>query len=161
MNNDKYLHIYLTDHLAGSVVGIELARRCAGSNEGSDVAHFLRSEAIPEIEEDRETLKRIIQLVGGSTGSWKLGAAWMGEKLGRLKLNGELTSYSPLSRLVELEGLTSGVAAKLSLWQCLRETRDPRLESIDFDALVARAQQQLEGIEVHRLAAAATALQSS
>ena len=33
----------------------------------------------------------------------KDGAAWVAEKLGRLKTNGQLTGYSPLSRLVELE----------------------------------------------------------
>ena len=37
--------------------------------------------------------------------SSKNAGAWALEKVGRLKLNGELTSYSPLSRVVELEGL--------------------------------------------------------
>ncbi len=31
---------------------------------------------------------------------------WGAEKLGRLKPNGQLTGYSPLSRMVELKGLT-------------------------------------------------------
>ena len=36
-------------------------------------------------------------------------AGWVAEKAGRLKLNGSLLTYSPLSRLVELEGLSLGV----------------------------------------------------
>ena len=38
-------------------------------------------------------------------------AAWGLEKVGRLKLNGELTGYSPLSRMVELEGLLTASPA--------------------------------------------------
>ena len=44
---------------------------------------------------------------------------WLLEKAGRLKLNGQLKGYSPLPRLVELEGLALGVTAKLaSGWRC-------------------------------------------
>ena len=38
---------------------------------------------------------------------------------GRLKPNGQLTGYSPLSRLVELEGLSLGITGKLGLWRAL------------------------------------------
>ena len=44
---------------------------------------------------------------------------WTGEKLGRLKLNGQLLGYSPLSRLIELEGLMLGIAGKLAMWIAL------------------------------------------
>jgi len=160
MSNDKYLHIYLTDHFAGSVAGIEVARRCASSNKDNDIGRFLSTTLIPAIEEDRETLARIMKRVGASENRLKNLMFWTGEKVGRLKLNGELTSYSPLSRLIELEGLTSGVAGKLSLWQCLREARDPRLEPVDLTELIARAEEQLKGLEVQRRQAAALALNS-
>ena len=160
MPKDKYLHIYLTDHLAGSVAGIELARRCASSNKDNDIGRFLSTTLIPAIEEDRETLGRIMERVGASENRLKNLLFWTGEKFGRLKLNGELTSYSPLSRLIELEGLTSGVAGKLSLWQCLREARDARLEPVDLTELIARAEEQLKGLEVQRRKAAALALNS-
>lgn len=160
MPNDKYLHIYLSDHHAGSVAGIELARRSASSNKDNDIGQFLSTTLIPAIEEDRETLGRIMKRVGASENRLKNLMFWTGEKLGRLKLNGELTSYSPLSRLLELEGLTSGVAGKLSLWQCLREARDARLEPVDLTELIARAEEQLKGLEVQRRKAAALALNS-
>ncbi|MGH2698836.1 MAG: hypothetical protein ACRDJL_06510 [Actinomycetota bacterium] len=150
MPSDKYLHIYLADHHAAALAGIELARRCASSNENNDIGRFLNSTVIPAIEEDRDTLGRIMNLVDAPGSPFKKAMFWAGEKLGRLKLNGELTSYSPLSRLIELEGLTSGVSAKLSLWQHLREVRDPRLEPIDFAELIARAEEQLKGLELQR-----------
>ncbi|MGH2776048.1 MAG: hypothetical protein ACRDJT_11555 [Actinomycetota bacterium] len=158
MAQDKYLHIYLADHHAGSVAGIELARRCAGSNKDNDVGHFVSTTLVPAIEEDSETLSRIMKLVGASENRLKNLIFWTGEKLGRLKPNGELTTYSPLSRLIELEGLTSGVAGKLSLWQCLRETDDPRLKPIDLTQLIARAEEQLKGLELQRRRAAVMAL---
>ena len=158
MAKDKYLHIYLTDHLAGSVAGIELARRCANSNKGNEFGHFLQTTLIPAIEEDQSTLKEIMKRAGASENRLKNAMFWAGEKVGRVKFNGELTSYSPLSRLVELEGLTSGVAAKLSLWQCLREAGDPRLSTVDLTELIARAEEQLKGLEVQRRKAAALAL---
>jgi hypothetical protein len=160
MPNDKYLHIYLSDHFAGSVAGIEVARRCASSNKDNDIGRFLSTTLIPAIEEDRETLARIMKRVGASENRLKNLMFWTGEKVGRLKLNGELTGYSPLSRLIELEGLTSGVAGKLSLWQCLREARDPRLEPVDLTELIARAEEQLKGLEVKRRHAAALVLNS-
>ena len=158
MGQDKYLHIYLTDHLAGSVAGIELARRCANSNKGNEFGHFLQTTLIPAIEEDQATLKGVMKRAGASENRLKNAMFWAGEKVGRVKFNGELTSYSPLSRLVELEGLTSGVAAKLSLWQCLREAGDPRLSMVDLTELIARAEEQLKGLVVQRRKAAALAL---
>ena len=58
---------------------------------------------------------------------------WVGEKVGRLKPNGELLQFSPLSRVVELEGLLTGVSGKLSLWRTLLELapQDDRLDEGD------------------------------
>jgi hypothetical protein len=84
----------------------------------------------------------------------KVGAGWLGEKAGRLKPNNRLFGYSPLSRVVELEGLTLGVEGKRGLWQVLRNLQDPRLAEFDFDALLERARAQRDGLEERRLAAA-------
>jgi hypothetical protein len=84
----------------------------------------------------------------------------MGEKAGRLKLNGRLTEYSPLSRLEEIELLALGVAGKLALWQALRDTHgdDARLRGVDLDALVDRARAQRRSLERQRRKAAREAL---
>lgn len=101
----------------------------------------------------------MIHALGLEPARAKVAAGWAAEKLGRLKLNGQLTGYSPLSRLVELEGLASGINAKQALWLSLGRVRDrdTRLGRFDFDALAGRAHGQRERLEPFRLAAAATA----
>ena len=90
----------------------------------------------------------------------KMAAAWAAEKVGRLKLNGELTRYSPLSRLLELEGLAVGIEGKRALWLALEATADSGepVEGFDFRALAERAESQRQRLETHRLAAASAAL---
>jgi hypothetical protein len=152
------LPIYLNDHLAGSTVGVELARRTRGSNEGTPLGEFLTALTV-EIEEDRATLEEVMEAVGAGQDRLKVYGAWAGEKLGRLKLNGSLLGYSPLSRVVELEGLRLGVEGKACLWRMLRDLADPRLSGFDFDALIVRAERQRDELEQHRLEAGRLALE--
>ena len=154
----KLLGIYLNDHLAGSTVGANLAKRSLGSNEGNDFGRFL-DWLRGEIEEDRDTLRDLMRRVGVKEDPLKRVAAAAGERAGRLKLNGSLLSYSPLSRLVELEGLSLGVEGKLSMWRNLGELpREGGLEDFDFDALAERARAQRRGLEEHRIEAARVGL---
>lgn len=149
----KLLAIYLNDHLAGSVLGSELTRRVARENRGTPLGDFLE-RLLAEILDDKQTLERVLQATGVRRSPIKPRVAWVLEKVGRLKLNGRIRRYSPLSRLLELEGLTAGIAAKRSLWQALDLAADPRLAGFDFDKLRARAEAQLEEMEPHRVEAA-------
>src|SRR5262245_54602081 len=90
----------------------------------------------------------------------KDGAAWAGEKLSRLKPNGQLTGYSPTSRLLELETLMSGVTGKLALWRALKERagQDTRLDEAQLEDLCGRAQRQLSGLRNQQRRAAREAL---
>jgi len=89
----------------------------------------------------------------------KVWAGWLAEKVGRLKLNGRIAGYSPLSRVVELEALGLGVEGKRALWRALaaEAARDARLEGVDLTALGSRAERQRRLIERERLRAAALA----
>jgi hypothetical protein len=157
--NKKLLGIYLNDHLAGSTAGLELARRARGENRDSEYGELLGT-LIEEIDEDRETLKRIMDDLGIRADPAKVAAGWLGEKLGRLKLNGQLTGYSALSRLEEIEGLALGVTGKLALWKALRLLADvePALDGPALERLIERAERHQRSLEEHRLAAARTAL---
>lgn len=146
------LSTYLNDHYAGSTVGVELSRRARGSNEGTELGDLLARLAA-EIEEDRRVLESVMEAVGAGRDPLKPRIAWIGEKVGRLKPNGQLRGYSPLSRLVELEGLELGITGKAALWQALDEMADPRLGAFDFTALAQRAERQRTELEPHRLAA--------
>lgn len=153
------LAIYLNDHRAGAVAGVELAKRTLDNNRGTEYEAFL-AQLLEDIRADQAALDGIIERSGIPRSPVKPGLAWATEKIGRLKLNGALTGYSPLSRLIELEGLRLGVTGKLCLWRSLRHARPPEAAVTDeeLDDLTARAEAQIEGIEEHRVKAAQAAL---
>jgi hypothetical protein len=159
MPDTKLLQIYLNDHLAGATGGCELAKRALSSNEGTDLGSFLR-QLVVDLDEDRAMLAELIERLELKKSVFKQSAGWMAEKAGRLKLNGQITGYSDLSRLLELEGLTIGIQGKISLWENLKSIadHDSRLATFDFDTLIERARSQQVGVEQYRVAAAATAL---
>src|SRR4051794_40559667 len=138
------LATYLNDHLAGATAGRELARRSASSNRGRERYGAPTELLAGEIEEDRVSLLEVMDALGVRVDRAKVAAAWSAEKLGRLKPNGRLLSYSPLSRLIELEGLTLGITGKLSLWEALSEVaaEDARLDLAELKKLSERADRQ-------------------
>jgi hypothetical protein len=156
----NYVGTYLNDHLAGATVGRELSKRAAGSNRGTPLGDFLE-KLHEEIVEDRRTLLEVMGALDVGEDRVKTVAAQVGERIGRLKPNGTLLSYSPLSRVVELEGLALGVQAKAGLWRALALLDDPRVEGFDFAALERRAKRQHKGVEGYRIEAALTAFEES
>jgi hypothetical protein len=149
------LKIYMQDHLAGSTFGAELAQRAARQNQGSAYGDFL-SQLATEIKEDRATLVQFMQRVGAKGDELKNTLAWTAEKAGRLKLNGRLKGYAPLSRVVELEGLIGGVQGKLSMWRAFHEVAPdhPEFGAAELKRLITRAERQLSGLSEHHLIAA-------
>jgi hypothetical protein len=146
--NEKYVRIYMQDHLAGSTAGLELARRTRGNTKGTEYGPAL-AKVTDEIESDRRQLENIMRDLGFGADRLKNVAAWGLEKAGRLKLNGELTSYSPLSRVVELEGLLTGINGKWAMWVALLEIApsEPRLDVALLERLRDRAEQQRATVE--------------
>ena len=156
---DDRLSIYLNDHLAAATAGANLARRTAGNNAGTGYGPVLE-EVANEIEEDRAALVDVMERLSVSHDRLKTALAWGAERVGRLKLNGRLLGYSPLSRLEEIEALSLGVEGKLALWRALRSTHvsDPRLADIDLEHLIERARSQRRRLERQRVRAADEAL---
>jgi hypothetical protein len=159
---NRYLPIYLNDHLAGSTAGVEIVRRAASENAGRALGEPLARLA-RDIEADRDALRSIMDALGVRADTLKTVAAWAGEKAGRLKLNGQLLGYSPLSPLVEIEALLLGVNAKMALWRSLGELapHEPRLDGDRIAELEARAQAQRDELDALRSEAAAEALIAS
>jgi hypothetical protein len=151
------LDLYLQDHHAGAVAGVELARRAAKSNRGNAYGPDL--EAITtEIEEDLRELERVMDQLQVPRAKLKDTAAWVAERLGRLKRNGTWLSYSPLSRMIELEGLILGVTGKLGLWEALGSSAAAVSDASDLERLASRARDQRSRLDRLRLNAAAEAL---
>jgi nucleotide-binding universal stress UspA family protein len=156
------LGVYLNDHLAGSTVGMSLARRMVASAEpGSERATVL-SRLATEITEDRSALLRIMAALDIQVRGYKVFAAWAGEKVGRLKLNSYLLTRSPLSDLEETEFLWLSVEGKAAGWRTLREIadRDSRLDAGRLDDLIARANHQASVLESLRSSTAERVLTS-
>lgn len=154
----ELLAIYLNDHLAGATAGVELARRLRASNRDDREFGPALAEVCAEVEADRETLKAVMDSLGVGQDKLKPLAAILGERLGRLKPNGRLWGYSPLSRLAELELLQVGVAGKRRLWQALDHTHAGDLPGFELDVLAERATEQMRRLEALHLKAAALAL---
>jgi hypothetical protein len=152
-DRQRLLRIYLNDHLAGATAGVELARRAAGATSGP-ISNAL-TQLADEITKDREELLSIMAALDVPVQRRKVYAGWVTEKLGRLKPNGRIVERSPLSTLLELEGLRMAVAGKAAGWAALRSYAGGRLDGARLDALQARAEhQQARLAELHASAAA-------
>jgi hypothetical protein len=153
------LQSYLSDHMAGSAGGLALARRIAEEHTDEEVGGIVGRIAA-DLEAERDVLDRIVRHLGLRTSTTKEVTARVGELLGRTKLNGQLTGTSPLSLLVELEGLLLGVTGRRALWRTLRVvlSADALPADVDLDALEARADGHREVLEELRLEAARAAL---
>jgi hypothetical protein len=137
------LSIYLNDHLTGAFAGAALARRMASAHGDSGQATALRSLA-REVAEDRDELVRIMNRLGVPVRHYR---TWLGvaaERIGRLKPNGTLVRRAPLSALIELEAMRTGVEGKAALWRALAAVagRDSRLDPDDLHRLGQRAADQ-------------------
>ncbi|MFB7908327.1 hypothetical protein ACFC1T_18010 [Kitasatospora sp. NPDC056076] len=137
------LHVYLNDHLTGAFGGAALADRMARTHPQSRRADDLRRLA-RDIEQDRDALVRIMTGLGVPVRRYRTWLGLAGERLGRLKSNGTVVRRSPLSDLIELETLRTGVEGKAALWRALRaiSDTDERLDRVELDRLAERAAEQ-------------------
>jgi hypothetical protein len=140
---------YLNDHYTGSVGAIDLVQDGARRYSGSELGAFLASLA-REIEEDRESLRRMMQTVEARPHRVKHALAWAGGKAMRVKLR-----MSP-QPLMLLETLALGITGKMLGWRALAAAGNP--VGAPLDDLILRAQSQLARVEEHRVTAARSSL---
>ena len=159
--SEQALNAYLSDHRAGAAAGCELAGRLRDKHRGTAEEPFFSALA-KAIDEDRATLDRLIEQLGLVRSRVKETAGWVLEKVSRLKLNDRLTGSPELTTLLQEEALSLGIEGKLALWKSLKAVADdePALAATNFDALMNRAQTQLDGLEARRLASALNALRA-
>ena len=151
MQANERLAIYLNDHLAGSVIALEMLDDLADDPTLADLRQ--------EILADREVLERLMASTGAEISQPRQAAAWLTEKLGDVKLYLDDPDQGALRRLEMLETIAMGIFGKESLWTALQEAAPaiPLLRTEDLATLRLRAQQQRERIEPLRLAAAKAA----
>jgi hypothetical protein len=159
MAPNRFLGIYMNDQLASGLVFREVAHRAARENAGTEVGDSIARVATA-IAQDIQTFERLMERLGLRQSRVKPRLAIAAERLARLKLNGRLVGYSPLSRFVELDFLVMGIEGKKILWANLADLAGlrERLPDVDFDALIERADKQLAELEPVRCAAGRDAL---
>ena len=159
---DRFLAVYLRDHHAGSSAGLSLAQRCRTNNAGTPLEGLLATLE-REIREDRLTLEDLMRRLGVSPNPLKSALGSFAETVARLKTNGRLFHYTPLSRVIELEALAAGIFTKRSLWRALRLAvgRDGMLSLEELETLIERATSQYERVLAAHSEAAALAFSAA
>jgi len=153
------LSTYLHDHLAGATLAIELLEHMRRQHHADFVGAFA-SELLLDIEMDRTSLQQIAIRFGEPSNVVKEAAAWLGEKVSRLKLSDAwVVGFGTFETL---EFLQLGIEGKAALWRALEvaSKSDDRLAATDFAHLLSQAEQQVQRVEQQRLELAAMRLQN-
>ncbi len=142
---DHYLFgLYLLDHFSAATAGLERMERMSRGYADTPF-HAELAEVTEQLRGERELYRDLLDALGMPRRRYRQAAAWLGEKVGRLKLNGRVTHRSPLTPVVEAELMRSAVLAKIGGWQTLREhAADVGLDAAQLDDLLDQAQRQVE-----------------
>jgi hypothetical protein len=155
----KAMKVYLNDHLAGAMLGSDLAKQIEARAAGTPLGEVM-APLVLQIDEDRQTLIGLMQRIDISQNPVKQAGAWITEKASRVKFAGVTSGEPELGLFMALESLALGVQGKLSLWKALAQVADqyPATASVNLPDLTQRAQHQYETLERERLAAGRRAL---
>jgi hypothetical protein len=156
---EEYLATYLNDHLAGSVVALELLEHLQSTHPESELVAFFKT-LHADIAADRDELEALMgQLKIGESRTRKA-SAWLAEKMTELKLRFDDPKGGPLRLFESLEALSLGIEGKRSLWLALAAAAksQPALRIVDFERLTQRAQEQRDRVETLRIKTAKEAL---
>jgi hypothetical protein len=159
---DRAMNVYLNDHLAGAMLGSDLAEQIQNQSEGTALGELMKWLA-PQIEEDRQTLIALMERLHISRNPVKQATAWMAEKASRVKLGGRTSGEPEVGMFMAVETLCLGVQGKLALWTSLKEVADryELLASVKLDEMIERAETQHSALERERRAASRRALGSA
>lgn len=156
---NEHLATYLNDHLAGSVLALELLETLAAAHADTPLGSYF-NKLKSEIAADRQTLTDFMGRLEISESKTRKVSAWFAEKLTELKLRMDDPAAGELRLFESLEALSLGIEGKRSLWLALaalsRET--PALPAMNYEVLLARAREQRDGVESLRLEVALRAL---
>ena len=146
--------ILLRNHHAGGRAAVDLFARAVAAQRDRPYGPQLDRLAA-EAREDLDFNRAVMQRLGVSPSPIQDAALRLGERIGRLKPNGQLLRRAPLSDLIELEGLIATVHVKIAGWQAAQVAGVlDECELAELDRLLGRAQTQAERLtEMHRTAA--------
>lgn len=148
------LNLYLSDHLSGAEAGTQRIERMVESFIDTPVYTAL-AELAADIRAEHDLLADLLAALGMKRLRHRQVAAWAGEHLGRLKLNGRILTRSPMTLILETEFLRSAVSGKLGVWQALQANADELgLDPGFFAERIDDARAQMQRIDqIHAFAA--------
>ncbi|MGA9769272.1 MAG: hypothetical protein WBV94_09545 [Blastocatellia bacterium] len=156
---NEHLATYLNDHLAGSVVALELMEHLEAAHAGTALESFL-SELRADVAEDRRELEALMSRLQVAESRTRKATAWVTEKITEVKLRLDDPAGGALRLMEALEALSLGIEGKRSMWRALATVAEEadRLSVVDYERLTARAEEQRSRVEEERLKAAKAAL---
>jgi hypothetical protein len=156
---DDHLAIYLNDHLAGSVVAVELLQHLERTYSGKAVQQFA-ADLRADIEDDRRELQQFMGRLNVAESRARQATAWLAEKMTMVKLRLDDWAGGDFRLFEALEALSLGIEGKRALWVALSDAAAaaPSLRLLDYGRLVERAVEQRKRVETLRLETARAAL---
>lgn len=145
---ERLRRIFLQDHQAAVHGALSLVDRAIKENRAHRVATFLGTIRA-SLRDDREQLQLVFRALRIRPSLVKNTAARAAERTARLKANGRVRSYSPLSRVEELEGLLMLTAQRAAMWRVLERHAliEPRLTVVDARGRARLAEAELQLLE--------------
>jgi len=155
----EHLATYLNDHLAGSVVALELLEHLEAAHAQDPLRDFFR-ELLADIAADRDELEALMKTLNIDQSHTRKASAWLAEKFTELKLRFDDPKAGALLLFESLEALSLGIEGKRGLWIALAATSETTasLRIADYDRLQQRALEQRNRVEELRVETALKAL---
>jgi hypothetical protein len=156
---NPHLATYLQDHLAESVLAIELLQHLEAAHNSYEICRTLTGLRA-DIAADRGELEKLMGDLSVSVSATHSALAWLGEKVARLKMRIDDDDTGSFHLLEAVELVAIGIDGKRALWMALAHVSEytGRLVGPDYAKLIQRAAEQRERIEGVRLEAARAAL---
>jgi hypothetical protein len=153
----EHIATYLNDHLAGSIIALELLDHLASTQ--TELSAFFK-QLRADIDADQNELKNLMDSLDVAESRTRRASAWLAEKMTELKLRFDDPKGGPLRLFESLEALSLGIEGKRSLWMALMAAaeKSPALRTLDYKRLMQRAQEQRDRVETQRIAMARKAL---
>jgi hypothetical protein len=156
---NEHVATYLNDHLAGSVVALELLDHLIATHSESEFSTFFR-QLHADIAADRDELQGLMERLDIGESRTRKASAWLAEKMTELKLRLDDPEDGSLQLFESLEALSLGIEGKRSLWKALTAAaeKSTSLRILDYQRLTQRAENQRDRVETLRIETAKKAL---
>jgi hypothetical protein len=159
---NEHIATYLNDHLAGSVVALELIEHLEAAHVGTPLESFL-AQLRADVTADRHELEGLMEQMHLTESRARKATAWLSEKFTEVKLRLDDPSGGALRLLEAFEVLSLGIEGKRGMWVALAAVAEEAdwLRVVDYERLTRRAEEQRSRVEAERLKAAKAALKET